>query len=337
MNEEAPDNTYSRETFKRIFGARASAFQYGGVTFFLLDNVEYLGADPGRPHGFGKYRGHFGTRQLDFVRNVLAEVPRDSLVVYSFHIPLRTLAGADPGTADVDARAFLAAISTHPNSVSFSGHTHTNEHWYLGADDGFAGGVHHHHVLSAVSGSWWSGPFDDRGIPVAVASDGAPNGFHVLSVDGAAYRTRLVAAHDPLRSQLRIMLDSQLHRSEKEVLKDYHPGALLAGPIAAEAVESTLLVVNFFDGGPRSKVEFAVGRDGTFRPMQKVERTDPFVIELYARNEDTKKPWVNAGRSSHIWQAALPDEVGPGTHRIAVRATDEFGETHLGWMVLEVS
>jgi hypothetical protein len=336
MNEEAPDNTFSRETFKRIFGTRASAFQYGGVTFFLLDNVDYLGADANRPHGFGQYRGYFGERQLAFVRAVLAEVPRDSLVVYSFHIPLRTLAGTDPGTVTVDTRAFLSAISTHPNSVSFSGHTHTNEHWYLGADDGFAGGTHHHHVLTAVSGSWWSGPFDDRGIPVAVASDGAPNGFHILSVDGTAYRTRLVPAHDPLRSQVRIMLDSQLHRSEKEVLKDYHPGTLLAGPIAAEAVASTRLVVNFFDGGPRSQVAFAVGHDGAFQPMRKVERTDPFVVELYARNEDTKKPWVGAGKSSHIWQAPLPDEVGPGTHRIAVRATDEFGAAHLGWMVLEV-
>ena len=77
MNEEAPDNVFSRETFKRIFGARTAAFQYGGVTFFLLDNVEYQGADANRPHGFGKYRGYFGPRQLAFVRNVLAEVPRE--------------------------------------------------------------------------------------------------------------------------------------------------------------------------------------------------------------------------------------------------------------------
>jgi hypothetical protein len=337
MNLEAPDNTHSRETFKRVFGARYHAFQYGGATFLVLDNVDYLGTDPAKPNGFGKYRGFFGERQLTFVRNVLAEVARDSLVVISFHIPLRTLAGSDPATANVDTREFLAAISTHPNSVSFSGHTHTNEHWYFGAAEGFAGGTHHHHVLAAVSGSWWSGPFDDRGIPVALETDGSPNGFHILSVDGTRYLTTLVPAHDPQRSQLRIVLDSQVHGNGVEVMRDYHTGALLTGPIAQAAAASTRVVVNFFDGGPRSTVEMAVGRGGAFAAMRKVERTDPFVEEVYARNPDSKKPWVKADKSSHIWQATLPATLKAGTHRIAIHATDEYGRRHQAWMVLEVT
>lgn len=189
MNLEAEDNTYSRETFKRTFGARWHAFQYGNATFLILDNVEYLGTDPDKSLGFGKYRGFFGPRQLAFVRNVLANVPRDHLVVASFHIPLKTLVGTDPAIATVDTREFLAAIGTHADSVSFSGHTHTNEHYYFGAADGFEAGTHHHHVLAAVSGSWWSGPFDPRGIPMALQSDGSPNGFHILSVDGGRYTT----------------------------------------------------------------------------------------------------------------------------------------------------
>ena len=46
MNIEAPDNTHSGETFKRVFGARRHAFQCGNTTFILLDNVDYLGTDP---------------------------------------------------------------------------------------------------------------------------------------------------------------------------------------------------------------------------------------------------------------------------------------------------
>ncbi len=46
MNLEAPDNTHAAETFKRVFGARWLAFQYGSATFILLDNVDYLGTDP---------------------------------------------------------------------------------------------------------------------------------------------------------------------------------------------------------------------------------------------------------------------------------------------------
>jgi hypothetical protein len=336
MNLEAPDNTYAAETFKRVFGARWLAFQQGEATFLLLDNVDYLGTDPARPNGFGKYRGFFGKRQLGFVRNVLANVPRDSLVVVSFHIPLKTLAATDPANNTVDIRDFLDAIGTHPNTVSFCGHTHTNEHWYFSNEDGYAAGTHHHHILAAASGSWWSGPFDARGIPMALQSDGSPNGFHILSVDGSAYATTLVPAHDPARGQMRVMLDSQVHGPNKEVIRDYHTGALLAGPIGADAVNSTRLVVNFFDGGPRSNVEVSVG-GRPYQALTKVERLDPFVVEVYERNANSKKPWVEAGRSSHIWQGRLPEDLALGTHRIAVRGTDEYGRSHATSMVLEVT
>lgn len=336
MNLEAPNDTHSRDTFKRIFGARDLAFQHGGTTFFVLDNVEYLGTDPARPNGFGKYRGVFNDRQLGFIRNVLANVPKDSLVVYCFHIPLRTLAGTDAATATVNPGAFLEAISSHPNSLSFSGHTHTSEHWYFGPAEGFAGGTHHHQVLAAVSGSWWSGPFDERGIPVALQVDGAPNGFHILAIDGAHYTTTLVPARDPNGAQLRLVLDSQLHRDDAEVMREYHPGALLTGPISSAASGSTRVVANFFTGGPRSKLEMAIGR-GDFAPMTKTERIDPFVTEVYTRNQDTTKSWVKAAKSTHIWQAGLPADMARGTHRITVRATDEYGRTHTARLILEVA
>ena len=337
MNYEAPDDALSRETFKRVYGARHHAFQYGGATFILLDNVEYLGTDPARPMAAGHYRGRFGPRQLAFVRNLLAHVPRDSLVVVSHHIPLYTLQSQEPANVNIDTADLLAAVATHPNCISFSGHTHTNEHWHLGADgrpaEGAAG--HHHHVLSAASGSWWSGPDDVRGIPLALATDGSPSGFHVLSVDGNRATVRLVPSHDPAHA-LRIVLDSQAHESSPELLVEYPPGALLTGPIAAAQLASTHVVVNLFEGGPRSTVELAAGH-GAFVPMQRVTRVDPFVAEVYGRNAAACKPWVKPELSSHLWQAVLPADLGPGTHRLRVRASDEYGAAHEASMVLEVT
>jgi hypothetical protein len=330
MDYEAPDNTFSRETYKGVYGARYAAFQYGNVTFFLLDNVEYLGNHT--------YQGRFGPDQLGFVRRVLAHVPPDQLIVLCMHIPLRTLAGDQPATATTDWQEFLGVIGGRAATVSFSGHTHTNEHHYLTAAGAPASVLpHHHHVLSAVSGSWWSGPFDVRGIPVALASDGAPNGFHVLSIDGAGYRTRLVPAHDPKQSQMRIVLDTGYHDTDPEVLAEYMPGQLLGGPISAAAAGSTRLLVNFYDGGPRSSVRFTIaGRTG-WTPMQRVERLDPFVQDVYARNRAVTKPWVFPGKSSHIWQANLPADLGPGTYGIRAQGVDEYGQKHESMLVVEVT
>ncbi len=336
MNLEAADNTLSRETFKQTFGARYSAFQYGGATFFTLDNVDYLGTDPARPNGFGKYQGKFGDRQLTFIRNVLANVAKDSLVVFSFHIPLKTLQGDDPAIANTDNRAFFEAISSHPHTASFCGHTHTNEHWYFGAADGYAAGEHHHHVMSTVSGSWWSGPFDERGIPVTVQTDGAPNGFKLLAVDGNAFAVTLMPAHEREGGHMRVLLDGQLHRDAPEVMNEFPAGALLHGPIARSMAGSTRVVVNFFDGGPKSVVELAVGK-GAFTAMTRAEKKDPFVVELYARNERAKKPWVKPNNSSHLWELTLPRDIAVGTHQVKVRATDEYGRTAVGSMVLEVT
>jgi hypothetical protein len=330
MNYEAPDNGFSRETFKGVYGARYSAFQYGSVTFFLLDNVDYLGSH--------KYQGHFGPDQLGFIRNVLAHVSPDQLIVLCMHIPLRTLAGDTPAFAATDWQEFLGVIAGRTATVSFSGHTHTNEHHYLTAEGAPAPVLpHHHHVLSAVSGSWWSGPFDVRGIPVALASDGAPNGFHVLSIDGAAYTTRLYPAHDPKQSQMRIVLETGYHDADPEVLSEYLPGQLLGGPISAAAAASTRLVVNFYDGGPRSSVRFAIGGKTGWMPMQRVERLDPFVQDVYARNRAVTKPWVSAGKSSHIWQANLPADLAPGTYGIRAQGSDEYGQMHESMLVLEVT
>jgi hypothetical protein len=335
MNLEARDDNRSRDTYIRTFGARDVAFQVGDTTFFALDNVEYLGTDPAKPNGYGKYRGFFRDHQLAFIRNVLGNVPKDRLVVFFFHIPLKTLVGSGPGVAVINTRAFLEAISTHSNTLSFSGHTHTSEHWYFGASEGYAAGTHHHQVLAAVSGSWWSGPMDERGIPIALQSDGAPNGFHILSIDGNKYTTTLVPARDPSRAQIRLILDNQLHRDGPEVMRDYRPGSLLTGPILHAALPSSRLIANFFTGGPRSKLEMAIGR-GSFEPMTRTERVDPFVTEVYARNEATKKPWVKPALSTHVWQAALPAGIVRGSHRVRVRATDEYGRVHIAGMVLEV-
>src|SRR5215468_2562686 len=156
INSQARDDRSSRETWKRVFGPRHYAFQHAGATFILLDNVHYFGDNPGAP-GSGAYCGLMGERQLQFVRNVLAQVPREHLVVLSMHIPLLTY--QDPyKTADntADRNSLLDLLAARPHTVSFSGHMHLTEHHYL-TGDGTHGnlGSHHHQVLAAASGGWW--------------------------------------------------------------------------------------------------------------------------------------------------------------------------------------
>ena len=323
MNFEAPDNFYSRETWKRVFGARHYAWNWGPATFFSLDNVEYLGGH--------KYHGRFGDDQLAFVAAVLDKLPRERLVIFCMHIPLATSLGNDPHNVIVDNARFVELIQDRPNTLSFSGHTHTNEHWYLGA-----GSTHHHHVLSAVCGSWWSGPFDARGIPVAVAWDGAPNGFHVLSVDRRTATSRLIPAHDPAQGKMRLAIDAAFHDQEPEEARDQPEPRLIPPPIARSALDGAKLWVNLFEGGPKSEVVWRLNRETFWRPATRIAAKDPYCVELYARNRATTKPWVSPQISTHLWQAALPADLPAGAHRIEVRGRDECNVETKAQLVIEV-
>ena len=64
---------------------------------------------------------------------------------------------------------------------------------------------------------------------------------------------------------------------------------------------------------------------------------DPFVKEVFARNQATKKSWVKAEPCSHLWVARLPADLEAGTHCIKVRVLDEYGREHHDHLVLEVT
>jgi len=325
LNFEARDRKYSRETFRRIFGPDYYAFEYGGALFLMLDNVDYLGN--------GRYQGRFGERQLAFVADVLRETPADRLVVVAMHIPLRTYLDPDDPTINTSDGVELLKILGDRPAVSFSGHTHTTEHHYLnnGSSNVLA---HHHHVLTALSGSWWSGPYDHRGVAVADSPDGNPNGFHVLSVDGNRYTAQFCPAKESGTRQVRVVLESEA-RKRTTTDNDVGLGPLFGSPIPQNIVCMTDVIVNVFDGGPRTTVEYRIDGFETVR-MKPTRRRDPFVQEVFAANQATKKPWAQAELCSHVWTARLPADLEAGTHCIMVRVVDEYGREHHDCLCLEV-
>ena len=336
LNFEAPSARYCRETFKRVFGANYYAFEYGDTLFLMLDNVDYLGADPAKPGRSGKFRGFFGERQLAFMANVLKETDSTRLVAAFMHIPLQNYLDPDEPSMNVADRAEFLALLSGRKTVSFSGHTHTTEHHYFGATTGFTDSTpHHHHVLTAVSGSWWSGPLDRRGIASADSRDGTPHGFHILSVDRGSYTTRFVPANEPNDRQMRISLEANFHFGP-DVFRDFRAGQLRGSPLSKDQLASVTLVVNVFDGGPKTTVVYKIGTSVPI-PMKRETRPDPFVQEIFARNRETVKPWVKAEPSSHIWVARLPASLEAGAHAIDVHVVDEYGRDHHDSLIVEIT
>src|SRR5277367_2772994 len=340
LNYEAPDRTLSRETFKRVFGPNYYAFFCSQTLFLMLDDVDYLGTDKTRPHGEGVYEGRLDATQLEFLRNVLTHTPPDTLIVMVLHIPLATYMDMPVHASSIEKASrdeLFALFEGRRYTVSFSGHTHTTEHHYFDAADGWKGATpHHHHVLTALSGSWWSGPYDHRGVACADSRDGTPNGFHILSVDGLTHATRFIPAKEPNGCQMRLSIDSRFHGISKDADRDFRQLQLLSSPAPRDALGASTLIANVFDGGDKTKVKMRIGERP---PMEMSPRRmpDPFVEDLFARNEATKKPWIKAEISSHIWTARLPHDLDVGAHRVVVEAVTEYGDVVSGRLALEVT
>jgi hypothetical protein len=329
LNSEACDDRTSRETWKRVFGPRNYAFQHAGATFIILDNVHYFGYTPGKPRS-GQYCGLIGEQQLAFVRNVLAHVPADQLLVVSMHIPLATYQDpSNPSDNTADRLALLDLLAARPYSVSFSGHMHVTEHHYLTARGSGRSTPHHHQILAAASGGWWGGPRDRRGIPFADSPDGSPNGYHVLCVDGSRYTTRFIAASGKSAQGLRaVVQDPGRHKLE----------ALSDAPIPVAALGDCRLIVNVFDGGPKTEVTCEIeGRSTARIRMQRTAMPDPFFADLCERYASLQKPWVKPVASSHLWAAPLCPNLAPGAYRLTMRTIDEYGRELTAHMMFEVA
>jgi len=135
---------------------------------------------------------------------------------------------------------------------------------------------------------------------------------------------------------MRIMFDVAHHGLEVDGMRDFRSGELFDGRFSEDQVPAAEILVNLFDGGPKSVVEFSI-ENGEFLPMRRVSRADPYILEVFARNRNTKKSWVEATPSSHIFSADLPDDIKAGTYGVTVRARDEFDREHHGHAVLEIT
>ena len=144
-----------------------------------------------------------------------------------------------------------------------------------------------------------------------------------------------MAAKEPQGRKARIMLDSVFHRQGRELQRDFRMGQMLGLPVSVDALYATEVIVNVFDGGPKTTVDLTIGKAPPIAMMREA-RPDPLAQELFARNEATKKPWVKAENSSHIWTARLPCDLEPGPHTLALTVRDEYGRDFTEHAIVEV-
>lgn len=305
MNYDVKVDSLSDETFEKNFGPNNYSFNYGNAHFIVLDNIIY----PNPRTGKG-YLGGFRKDQLDFVENDLKFVPKDKLIVLAFHIPLQH------NNSDVfrneDRQRLFDLLMDYPNTLSLSAHTHFQKQIFYGKEDGWKQqNPHHEYNVGTTSGDWYSGVFNEKGVPVSTMRDGTPKGYAILKVDNNSYTFDYKVAGKSPEYQINIIAPAEV--KEKYVRRHN-------------------ITANFFIGRPEDEVEYSL--DGkTWKKMEYENIVDPsyaYAVLAYDNATDLvegRKP-SNPVESTHIWQAKFP-KLDAGTYTISVRAKDMFGRTHI--------
>lgn len=338
LNFEAPDDVDADAPFRATFGPSTYIFQHGRAHFVILNNVWWNGFRGYRRDGWpqrGNYEGRIRERDLKLIEAYLKNIPTEDAVVVCTHIPMQVMpqgedasvTGRDPTTLPTSRPSpqawtpefgkLLAILSGRPNTMSVSGHTHFHKTYINDAGEGFTapgGAAHVHHNVSTISGTWYSGQPDERGVPIAMQRDGTPRGYAVAEFDGPKFTVQYRPLGRLADEQMRLDLPDVVTR---------------AGAGASE------VWANFYAGSERCRLRMRVKRGdgwtGAWVEMKQARRADALYAALHAASVE----WAGAepGRralnapiaTDHHWVASLPAELEPALYSVEVEATDLYG------------
>jgi hypothetical protein len=302
MDFDAPSDENSLDTFKREWGPTYYSFDIGKVHFITLDNVQYPCVNYDGDHEFcdtsSTYNGYVTEQQMEWLANDLAHVPMDKLVVLNTHIPMISFVDGESNKHQTDNAGDIYRLLEGRPALALSGHTHTLEHFEPGegARPDIAGldipaTPFPQIITGAGSGSWWSGDFDDDGVPMSYQRLGAKRGFMVFEFDGNTFKDSFKATGKPAEKQITVsMLTPTFIDWYNQLLDWLQAGADGIPPVnindlqdnmivPLEEMHGTRLTANVWNGSSATNVRVKFDNRDEIEMERSINTLDPFALE----------------------------------------------------------
>jgi hypothetical protein len=203
-------------------------------------------------------------------------------------------------------------VEKRKNVLVLAGHDHTLNHHYFTEKDNWHGENDLHQIICAsVSGSWWSGPKNEEGVPFATQIDGVPNGYFIIKFTDNSYDHKYYQAGNNL-SQLRIERPlSIINSDENEIIVSIYN--------SNKYTQATAVIDNVTEISLANKI-----------------MNDPAFTDLYNDNKDKFISWAHPIRSSQIWVGKLPSSLAKGIHTLKIEVLNEYDQSITEYAIFEV-
>ncbi|WP_407318384.1 calcineurin-like phosphoesterase family protein [Isoptericola halotolerans] len=346
LDFDATSSEHTFDTYRAQIGPEYYSYDVGKAHVVALNTVEY-------PVGTS-YTGSLDERQLEWLRNDLAQVPANKLIVIAAHIPLLDYADQGSSKHQVAQVNEIYEMLEGREAIALGGHTHSIEN--LREGDRLEGwsevmGVDElpftHITAGAISGDWYSGDLLPQGYPAALQRDGGQPGVLTLDITGNRVQERFTVRGEDESLQMALGVNTPryrewftTHRSAVGSAPEYTDPLVVS---RADLADTTWLTTNFWMGGTGSTVTATI--DGG-EPVEAV-RTQPLQGEGQKVGAEWSDPvaaqqqLVHGGsvaeRSMHLWRLELPADLAAGEHTTEVTATDVHGREFTDTLTFQVT
>lgn len=268
LNYKAENNEYAAESFRAVYGPDNFSFNYPGQHFILLNNVNYHGWNFDQKSR-GSYFGGLSEKQLQWIKADLEQVDPERNIVIVSHIPFMAKYCRE-GTID----SLVQLLEGFDQVLMLSGHLHAIQNHRIERNNHpDIKGL----VAGATCGAWWTGPYNENGLPYASCMDGSPLGYYRFSFAETGNEKAFVPVHYPENFQARLNV------------------------IPIEGTGKYDLIVNWFDGFPGDSLFLKVDEQELV-PLYNFKGASPFIRQtLHLRsNIDDWTPGIAV--SDHLWK-----------------------------------
>jgi 3',5'-cyclic AMP phosphodiesterase CpdA len=347
MDFDAATPEHAFDTFRANLGPTYYSYNAGKAHVVALNTVQY-------PTASGGYNGAVDAEQLEWLRNDIAQVPENRLIVLASHIPLLDFADQGMAQHQVDQVKEIYEILEGHKVVAVGGHTHSIENLRKG--DSMAGwselfgveGLPFTHITAgAISGDWYSGRMLPEGYPKAVQRDGGLPGVLTLDIMNTDFKERFTVRGSDSSRQMALGLNTPRYRAWYEQNIDNQGSAPeFTNPLSVtqDALASdTWLTTNFWMGSTGSTVEVKLDGGQTVEAVrtQKMEGEGQLIGAEWSDPTAVQEQLVHGGsladRMMHLWRLELPDDLAVGEHTAKVTATDVYGREYTETLTFEVT
>ena len=154
----------AQRAHEEIFGPVDYSFDRGDIHIVSMRNIIYQHNDKS-----GEYAEGFLPAQYEWLKQDLALVPKNKMVILCVHAPVFRCTGNYLEEAQ-------ALLNQFDEAHIISGHTHYSQNYeYIAENPNTPYPKLYEHNVGALCGVWWRGN---------IACDGAPCGYNVFMVDG---------------------------------------------------------------------------------------------------------------------------------------------------------